>query len=70
MATKIAAKAVGISETVGTLEKGMLADIAVLKQPEQNRKMGSVHDVYKHGKKMVENGNLVIAGNDSLGTLN
>ena len=70
MATKIAAKAVGISETVGTLEKGMLADIAILKQPEQNRKMGSVQDVYKHGKKMVENGNLVIAGNDSFGTLN
>jgi len=70
MSTKIAAKAVGISDTVGTLEKGMLADIAVLKQPEQNRKMGSVHDVYKHGKKMVENGNLVIAGNDSFGTLN
>jgi hypothetical protein len=36
----------------------------------QNRKMGSVQDVYKHGKKMVENGNLVIAGNDSFGTLN
>ena len=70
MSTKIAAKAVGISETVGTLEKGMLADIAVLKQPVQNRKMGSVQDVYKHGKKMVENGNLVIAGNDSFGTLN
>jgi len=70
MATKIAAKAVGISDTVGTIEKGMLADIAVLKQPEQNRKMGSIHDVYKHGKKMVENGNLVIAGNDSFGTLN
>ena len=70
MSTKIAAKAVGISDAVGTLEKGMLADIAVLKQPEQNRKMGSVQDVYKHGKKMVENGNLVIAGNDSFGTLN
>jgi cytosine/adenosine deaminase-related metal-dependent hydrolase len=70
MSTKIAAKAVGISDTVGTLEKGMLADIAVLKQPVQNRKMGSVQDVYKHGKKMVENGNLVIAGNDSFGTLN
>ena len=70
MSTKIAAKAVGISETVGTLEKGMLADIAVLKQPVQNRKMGSVQDVYKHGKKLVENGNLVIAGNDSFGTLN
>lgn len=70
MSTKLAAKAVGISETVGTLEKGMLADIAVLKQPVQNRKMGSVQDVYKHGKKMVENGNLVIAGNDSFGTLN
>jgi imidazolonepropionase-like amidohydrolase len=41
MSTKIAAKAVGISDAVGTLEKGMLADIAVLKQPEQNRKMGS-----------------------------
>jgi len=70
MSTKIAAKAVGISDAVGTLEKGMLADIAVLKQPEQNRKMGSIHDVYKYGKKMVENGNLVIAGNDSFGTLN
>ena len=70
MSTKIAAKAVGISDTVGTLEKGMLADIVVLKQPVQNRKMGSVQDVYKHGKKMVENGNLVIAGKDSFGTLN
>ena len=70
MATKIAAKAIGISDTVGTIEKGMLADIAVLKQPEHNRKMGSIHDVYKHGKKMVENGNLVVAGKDSFGTLN
>jgi imidazolonepropionase-like amidohydrolase len=70
MATKIAAKAVGISDKVGTIEKGMLADIAVLKQPEQNRKIGSVHYVYKHGKKMVEDGNLAIAGKDSFGTLN
>ena len=70
MATKIAAKAVCISDKVGTIEKGMLADIAVLKQPEQNRKIGSVHYVYKHGKKMVEDGNLVIAGKDSFGTLN
>jgi imidazolonepropionase-like amidohydrolase len=70
MATKIAAKAIGISDTVGTLEKGMLADIAVLKQPEQNRKMGSIHDVYKQGKKVVAGGNLVVAGKDSFGTLN
>ena len=70
MSTKIAAKAIGISDTVGTLEKGMLADIAVLKQPAQGRKVGAVHDVYKQGKKMVENGNLVISGKDSFGTLN
>jgi len=70
MSTKIAAKAIGISHTVGTLEKGMLADIAVLKQPAQGRKMGAIHDVYKQGKKMVENGNLVISGKDSFGTLN
>jgi imidazolonepropionase-like amidohydrolase len=70
MATRIAAKAIGISDTVGTLEKGMLADIAVLKQPEQNRKIGSIHDVYKQGKKMVENGNLVVVGKESFGTLN
>jgi hypothetical protein len=48
----------------------MLADIAVLKQPEQNRKMGSIHDVYKQGKKVVAGGNLVVAGKDSFGTLN
>jgi imidazolonepropionase-like amidohydrolase len=70
MATRIAAKAIGISDTVGTLEKGMLADIAVLKRPEQNRKIGSIHDVYKQGKKMVENGNLVVVGKESFGTLN
>ncbi len=70
MSTKIAAKAIGISDTVGTLEKGMLADIAVLKQPAQGRKVGAIHDVYKQGKKMVENGNLVISGKDSFGTLN
>ena len=70
MATKIAAKAVGISDKVGTLEKGMLADIAVLKQPAEGRKIGLVHDVYKHGKKMVEDGNLLIAAEDSFGTLN
>ena len=70
MVTKIAAKAVGISDKVGTLEKGMLADIAVLKQPAEGRKIGLVHDVYKHGKKMVEDGNLVIAGQESFGTLN
>ena len=70
MATKIAAKAVGISDTVGTIEKGMLADIAVLKQPAHGRNIGSIHDVYKQGKKMVEDGNLVIAGKDSFGTLN
>jgi len=70
MATRIAAKAIGISDTVGTLEKGMLADITVLKQPEQNRKIGSIHDVYKQGKIVVENGNLVVAGKESFGTLN
>ena len=70
MSTKIAAKAIGISDTVGTLEKGMLADIAVLKQPAQGRKVGAIHDVYKQGKKMVENGNLLISGKDSFGTLN
>ena len=70
MATKTAAKAIGISDKVGTIEEGMLADIAVLKQPEKNRKMGSIHDVYKHGKKMVENGNLVVLGQESFGTLN
>ena len=70
MSTKFAAKAIGISDTVGTLEKGMLADIAVLKQPAQGRKVGAIHDVYKQGKKMVENGNLVISGKDSFGTLN
>jgi len=70
MSTKIAAKAIGISHTVGTLEKGMLADIAVLKQPAQGREMGAIHDVYKQGKKMVERGNLVISGKDSFGTLN
>ena len=70
MATKTAAKAIGISEKVGTIEAGMVADIAVLKQPEKNRKMGSVHDVYKHGKKMVEGGNLIVRGQESFGTLN
>ena len=48
----------------------MLADIAVLKQPAEGRKIGLVHDVYKHGKKMVEDGNLVIASQESFGTLN
>ena len=70
MATKTAAKAIGISEKVGTIEAGMVADIAVLKQPEKTRKMGSVHDVYKHGKKMVEGGNLIVRGQESFGTLN
>jgi len=70
MATKIAAKALGISETVGTLEKGMFADIAVLKEPAEGRKIGAIHDVYKRGKKMVENGNLVVSGQESFGTLN
>ena len=70
MATKIAAKALGISDTVGTLEKGMFADIAVLKEPAEGRKIGAIHDVYKRGKKMVENGNLVVSGQESFGTLN
>jgi imidazolonepropionase-like amidohydrolase len=70
MATKTAAKAIGISDKVGTIEKGMLADITVLKQPDKNRKIGSVHDVYKHGKKSVENGNLVVLGQESFGSLN
>jgi N-acetylglucosamine-6-phosphate deacetylase len=70
MASKIAAKALGISDTVGTLEKGMFADIAVLKEPVEGRKIGAIHDVYKRGKKMVENGNLVVSGQESFGTLN
>jgi len=70
MATKTAAKAIGISDKVGTIEKGMLADITVLKQPDKKRKIGSVHDVYKHGKKSVENGNLVVLGQESFGSLN
>ena len=70
MATKTAAKAIGISDKVGTIEKGMLADVTVLKQPDKNRKIGSIHDVYKQGKKMVENGNLVVLGEESFGSLN
>jgi imidazolonepropionase-like amidohydrolase len=70
MATGTAAKALGISETVGTIKQGMQADISVMTLPKPGRGMGEILDVYKSGKKVVEDSKLRFPANESFGTLN
>ena len=70
MATRIAAKAIGISEKVGTIEAGMQADLNIFDIPEAGKNLGRIKDVYKQGSKVVENSNLVFPANKAFGTLN
>jgi imidazolonepropionase-like amidohydrolase len=70
MATKVAAKALGISEKVGTIEAGMQADLNVFDKPESGRNLGKIRDVYLKGDKVVSNTNLVFPAAKAFGTLN
>jgi imidazolonepropionase-like amidohydrolase len=70
MATATAAKALGISETVGTIKQGLQADISVMTLPKSGRGMGEILNVYKSGKKVVEDSKLLFPATESFGTLN
>jgi cytosine/adenosine deaminase-related metal-dependent hydrolase len=68
--TKNAAEALGIANEVGTIEIGKYADITVLFGRYNENSVGEIRNVYKRGKKVVEDGNLVLPGIESFGTLN
>jgi len=70
MATKVAAKALGISEKVGTIQSGMQADINVFDKPVSGRNLGKLRDVYLKGAKVVSDANLVFPATQAFGTLN
>jgi imidazolonepropionase-like amidohydrolase len=70
MATKNAAEALGIANEVGTIEIGKYADITVLFGRYNENSVGEIRNVYKRVKKVVEDGNLVLPGIESFGTLN
>ena len=70
MATRVAAKALGISEKVGTIQTGMQADINVFEKPDSGRSLGKIKDVYRKGSRVVADANLVLPAEEAFGTLN
>ena len=70
MATRVAAKALGISEKVGTIQTGMQADINVFEKPDSGRSLGKIKDVYRNGSRVVADANLVLPAEEAFGTLN
>ena len=70
MATQVAAKALGISETVGTIQTGMQADLNVFEKPGSGRNLGKIKDVYRKGSRIVADANLVFPAEEAFGTLN
>ena len=70
MATRVAARALGISEKVGTIQTGMQADINVFEKPDSGRSLGKIKDVYRKGSRVVADANLVLPAEEAFGTLN
>ena len=61
MATMHAAQALGIADRVGTVEPGMTADLTVLDGhiEESTTRLGSVLQVWRHGRRVVDDHRLV-----------
>ncbi len=70
MATRNASEALGISEEVGTLTPGKDADITIFTDTQDFTTIGKVTTVFKQGKMVVQDGNIVMPGYESFGSLN
>ena len=66
--TGLAAESVGLAGSVGTLEPGKLADVAVFDgNPfERPADVVNVRDVYKGGRCVVHAGGLVVPNSDAI----
>ena len=66
--TGLAAESVGLADSVGTLEPGKLADVAVFDgNPFENPADAvNVRDVYKGGTCVVHNGGLVVPNSHAI----
>lgn len=77
MSISPAARAIGISDQVGTVAPGMVADLTVLEpSASPSKRLGAVRDVYQRGRLVVEDARLdvqplerMIAADSSSGEL-
>lgn len=61
MSTSHAARAIGISDQVGTVAPGMVADLTVLEpSASPSKRLGAVRDVYQRGCLVVEDARLAV----------
>jgi imidazolonepropionase-like amidohydrolase len=70
MVTRNASEVLGISDEVGTLTPGKDADITIFTNTNDPLMLGNVTTVFKQGKMLVQDGNIVLPGYDSFGSLN